>query len=181
MSEDRGKKRKSTDDSTEDQTPLPKGWEKRMSRSSGEAYYFNLYTNKSQWHRPTKPAVTHTVHPSTMSDGSKEVRVSHILCKHKDSRRPSSWREEKITRTMDEALSLIKKYREDIVNEKKLFVQIAQQFSDCSSAKQGGDLGFFGHGKMQKPFEDASFALKAGQLSEPIFTDSGVHLILRTA
>ena len=33
---------------------------------------------------------------------------------------------------------------------------------------------------MQKPFEDASFALKVGDMSGPVFTDSGVHIILRT-
>lgn len=53
--------------------------------------------------------------------------------------------------------------------------------SDCSSAKRGGDLGLFGRGAMQKPFEDAAFALKVGGLSQPVDTDSGVHIILRTA
>lgn len=36
-------------------------------------------------------------------------------------------------------------------------------------------------GQMQKPFEDATFALKVGEMSGPVFSDSGVHLILRTA
>lgn len=40
---------------------------------------------------------------------------------------------------------------------KEEFCNFASQFSDCSSAKQGGDLGTFGRGQMQKPFEDAAY------------------------
>ena len=61
------------------------------------------------------------------------------------------------------------------------FSELASQFSDCSSAKRGGDLGHFGRGQMQKPFEDASFGLAVNEMSGPISTDSGVHIILRTA
>lgn len=63
---------------------------------------------------------------------------------------------------------------------KASFAELAEKYSDCSSAKRGGDLGPFGKGAMQKPFEEAAFALKVGELSEPVFTDSGVHIILRT-
>jgi NIMA-interacting peptidyl-prolyl cis-trans isomerase 1 len=52
--------------------------------------------------------------------------------------------------------------------------------SDCSSAKHHGDLGFFKRGQMQAPFEKVSFALQVDEMSEPVWTDSGVHLILRT-
>jgi NIMA-interacting peptidyl-prolyl cis-trans isomerase 1 len=44
-----------------------------------------------------------------------------------------------------------------------------------------GDLGFFGPGQMQKPFEEASFALAVGGLSGIVDTDSGIHVILRVA
>lgn len=71
-------------------------------------------------------------------------------------------------------------YREQIVQGKVSFAELAQKYSDCSSARRGGDLGPFSRGAMQKPFEDCAFSLKVGELSEPLFTDSGVHIILRT-
>ena len=71
-------------------------------------------------------------------------------------------------------------YREKIVKDEAKFEDLATEFSDCSSAKRGGDLGPFGRGQMQKPFEDATYALKVGELSEPVITDSGVHIIKRT-
>jgi NIMA-interacting peptidyl-prolyl cis-trans isomerase 1 len=61
------------------------------------------------------------------------------------------------------------------------FAALAKVHSDCSSARAGGDLGPFGRGAMQKPFEDAAFSLKVGEISGVVDTDSGVHIILRTA
>jgi NIMA-interacting peptidyl-prolyl cis-trans isomerase 1 len=75
---------------------------------------------------------------------------------------------------------LVKGYRERIVNKEVKFAELASKESDCSSAKRGGDLGYFSSGQMQKPFEEATFALTVGEMSEPVWTDSGVHIILRT-
>lgn len=61
------------------------------------------------------------------------------------------------------------------------FADVASRESDCSSARRGGDLGEFGRGQMQRPFEEATYALKVGELSGTVDTDSGVHIILRTA
>ncbi|XP_062304073.1 peptidyl-prolyl cis-trans isomerase NIMA-interacting 1 isoform X2 [Osmerus eperlanus] len=154
-----------------DDEKLPSGWEKRMSRSSSRVYYFNHITNASQWERPGA---------GEGGGDPDKVRCSHLLVKHNQSRRPSSWREENITRTKDEALELIQKYIEQIRSGEEEFESLASQFSDCSSARNGGDLGLFGHGQMQRAFEEASFALKVGDMSGPVFTDSGVHIILRT-
>lgn len=61
------------------------------------------------------------------------------------------------------------------------FADIARRRSDCGSFRNDGDLGAFGRGMMQKPFEDASFELSVGEMSDIVDTDSGLHIILRTA
>ncbi|KAF2312373.1 hypothetical protein GH714_034423 [Hevea brasiliensis] len=112
------------------------------------------------------------------------VRASHILIKHEGSRRKASWKdpEGRVIKntTRDSAVSQLQLFRDDIVSGKAKFEDIASRFSDCSSAKRGGDLGPFGQGQMQKPFEDATFALKVGEISDIVDTDSGVHIIMRT-
>lgn len=67
-----------------------------------------------------------------------------------------------------------------ILNESD-FSAKAQEHSQCPSGKNGGDLGSFGRGLMVKPFEDAAFGLEVGVISEPVQTQFGYHLILRTA
>ena len=73
---------------------LPAGWIEKTSRSTGEKYYLNTLTNASQWTKPTDAA-------------KDEIQASHLLVKHRESRRPASWKSDKITRTKEEALSMI--------------------------------------------------------------------------
>ncbi|KAJ3013775.1 Peptidyl-prolyl cis-trans isomerase NIMA-interacting protein 1 [Thoreauomyces humboldtii] len=143
-------------------------WEERHSKTRARPYYFNRTTGESVWDKP-----------EGYSDPG-EVRASHLLVKHRDSRRPASWKEDPITRSKEEALHILNGHRQRIVSGETDLATLAQTESDCSSAKKGGDLGVFGKGQMQAAFENATYALKVGELSEPIDTDSGVHLILRT-
>ena len=88
-----------------------------------------------------------------------KIRASHILVK-----------------TEDEALSLLN----DIKEGKISFEDAAMENSKCPSGRNGGDLGFFGRGVMVKPFEDAAFSLEEGELSGPVETQFGWHLIKLT-
>ncbi len=64
----------------------------------------------------------------------------------------------------------------DIRNGKS-FEEAAKSKSLCPSGKRGGELGWFGRGQMVKEFEDASFSLKKGELSKPVKTQFGWHII----
>lgn len=146
----------------------------RHSRTYNKDYYFNTVSKESRWEAPNGGA-------AAAEETDQRVRASHLLVKTRESRRPSSWREENISRTKEEALEILQEYQRKIEAGQETLSALATHFSDCSSAKRGGDLGYFEKGQMQKPFEDATFALQVGELSTPVWTDSGVHLILRTA
>ena len=60
------------------------------------------------------------------------------------------------------------------------FAKLAKKHSLCPSGKNGGDLGFFSKGEMVKEFDEVAFSLKIGQISQPIKTEFGYHIILIT-
>jgi parvulin-like peptidyl-prolyl isomerase len=99
-------------------------------------------------------------------DGS-QVKASHILLKY-DAQ--SSAEEKKMANAKIAAI------RQEIAGGAD-FAEAAKKHSACPSSAQGGDLGFFGKGQMVKPFSDAAFSMTPGQLSQPVETQFGVHLI----
>jgi len=171
---------------------LPTGWEVRHSNSKNLPYYFNAAQQISKWEPPAGTnteklkgymAAHHSaseIKPdATMNGNDGKIRASHLLVKHKDSRRPSSWREAEITRTKEEAMSMILAHEQRIRSGAASLGELAVSESDCSSARKMGDLGYFGRGDMQKEFEDAAFQLKPGEMSHVVETASGLHLIER--
>ncbi|KAF9004922.1 rotamase-domain-containing protein [Hymenopellis radicata] len=170
-------------------------------------YFFNTETQQSTWEPPagmTREEVEQLQGAHFLKGGAQQfdksgqVRASHLLVKHSGSRRPASWKDVRlptirictelhlhhqaqITRSKEEAIDILKGYQAEIGGSKEKFAELAQLHSDCSSHEKGGDLGFFGRGQMQKPFEDAAFGLEVGQMSDIISSDSGVHIVLRTA
>jgi NIMA-interacting peptidyl-prolyl cis-trans isomerase 1 len=82
-------------------------------------------------------------------------------------------------RSKEDAERIILDLRERLFDGES-FSDLAQVYSDCSSSSDGGDLGRFSHGQMARRFSDAAFALTVGELSDLVYTEYGVHLILRT-
>lgn len=86
----------------------------------------------------------------------EEVRARHILVK-----------------TEDEAKAVIAE-----LDKGKDFAELAKEKSTDPNKSEGGDLGFFGKGRMVKPFEDAAFATEVGTYTKtPVKTDFGFHVI----
>ena len=76
-----------------------------------------------------------------------------------------------------ESLSILEK----IKNGEK-FGKLAKQLSlDSGSAKKDGNLGYFTRGMMVKPFEEVAFNLQIGEISDPVKTEFGYHIIKRFA
>lgn len=85
----------------------------------------------------------------------EEVMASHIL-----------------VATLEEAQEVAKNIKEGME-----FELAAKEFSSCPSSAQGGNLGKFGRGRMVPEFEEAAFALSVGEISEPVKTQFGYHII----
>ncbi len=104
----------------------------------------------------------------------EQVHARHILIRAKGSPAPADPGKKDLTE--EEALAKAQDLRKKIVAGAD-FAQIAAQESDDGSKSAGGDLSFFKRGQMVPPFEQAAFALKVGEISEPVKTPFGYHLI----
>ncbi len=86
---------------------------------------------------------------------AQKVNASHILVK-----------------TKEEADSII-----EALKAGKSFSDLAKEKSSCPSGKKGGNLGWFTHGQMVREFEKAAFSMKKGEVSMPVKTQFGWHII----
>lgn len=96
------------------------------------------------------------------------VRAAHLLIKHTGSRNPVSRRTgAPVTLSPEAARAELQQYQAKIQAEgvREAFPKYAGERSDCGSFQNHGDLGEFGRGAMQRPFEEASFALQPGEMS----------------
>jgi len=77
-----------------------------------------------------------------------------------------------LVKTKEEIDKIVKELKEGYD-----FRKLAMLKSTCPSGKRGGDLGWFGRGKMVREFELAAFSLKKGEVSDPVKTQFGWHVI----
>lgn len=89
----------------------------------------------------------------------REVRASHVLVS-----------------TRKEALQI----KKDIQSGNITFEEAAQRYSQCPSGQRGGDLGYFNRKQMVQSFADTAFDLKIGEISDPVGTKFGWHIIKTT-
>ena len=87
-------------------------------------------------------AENHSSGPSGIAGIPAEgkIRCAHLLVKHRDSRRPSSWRATEITRTKEEAIEILRGFERRIKSGEIRLGELAKSESDCSSARKNGDL-----------------------------------------
>lgn len=97
----------------------------------------------------------------------KKVHARHILLKLASD-------------AADEMVEKRKQEISDILKQAKAgqdFAELAKQYSEGPTKDKGGDLGFFEKKTMVKPFADKAFAMKPGEISEPVRTNFGWHII----
>lgn len=133
-------------------------WVKKKSRRYEKYYFYNTETCESTWERPT--------------DG---FELFHILIKHAESRNPDPSLTKK--RALEMCQAIYDGLRADF-NEDR-FTENARTYSKCSSSARGGYLGTVVGNEMVKEFEDEAFRLEKGQMTGPVETASGYHIIYR--
>ena len=108
--------------------------------------------------------------PEDVVPAEGEINAAHILRK---------------TMGLDEARTAGQKAKIDslyaLVKKGADFASLTRQYSEDGSAMRGGDLGWFGRGRMVQPFDSIAFSLADGAVSEPFATEFGFHIIKRYA
>jgi len=106
-----------------------------------------------------------------------DIKASHILIKSEATNDMTDDEKKKAEeKALETAKNIIKK-----LDKGEKFEDLAKEYSDDSSASDGGNLGYFNRGEMVKEFEEAAVELKVGKYTkEPVKSQYGYHIILKT-
>ena len=105
----------------------------------------------------------------------EEVTARHILIRTKGSQVPLRPGAKDLTD--EEALAKVNDLRKRVLAGEDFAALAKAESDDTKSAAEGGSLGSFSHGRMQPSFDEAAFKLKPGEVSEPVKTPYGYHII----
>jgi parvulin-like peptidyl-prolyl isomerase len=105
----------------------------------------------------------------------EQVRARHILIRAAGS--PSPVEPGKKELSDSDALAKVQELRKKLTAGGDFAALAAQESDDSGSKDKGGDLNFFKHGQMVPAFDQAAFSLKVGEISEPVKTQFGYHII----
>ena len=106
---------------------------------------------------------------------SERVHARHILVRMKGSPVPVKPGQQDLSE--EQALAKAQELRKKLAAGGDFAALAQAESDDTGSGANGGDLGFFGHGQMVPSFEQVAFAMPAGQLSEPVRSQFGYHII----
>jgi parvulin-like peptidyl-prolyl isomerase len=132
-----------------------------------------LYQHLSETKKPTDAEVAawYDAHKSEF----ESAKARHILVRFQGSRVPLKPNQKDLTDA--EALAKTQALRDRIVKGEDFAAVAKAESDDTGSGAQGGDLGSFGRGRMVPVFEQAAFSLPVGELSQPVKSPFGYHLI----
>jgi parvulin-like peptidyl-prolyl isomerase len=126
--------------------------------------------------RAATQVVTERVPPVAAAEAPAQIEASHILVSYQGATRAKPT----VTRTRDEARALAAQLAAKVREPGTDFAALAKDVSDGPSGVEGGALPRFGRQQMVKPFSDAAFALRPGEISDVVETNFGFHIIKRT-
>jgi parvulin-like peptidyl-prolyl isomerase len=121
-------------------------------------------------------AVAERTPPEAAAATPTQIEASHILVSYQGATRARPT----VTRTRDEARALAAQLAAKAHEPGTDFAALAKEMSDGPSGVEGGALPKFGRQQMVKPFSDAAFALRPGEISGVVETNFGFHVIQRT-
>jgi len=104
-----------------------------------------------------------------------QVKARHILIRYKGSSVPLKKDAKELTD--EEALAKAQEIRKKLADGADFATLAKAESDDAGSGANGGDLGTFGHGKMVPAFEEVAFKIPVGELSEPVKSQFGYHII----